>query len=152
MPMPFRWPIVVLAVATASAAGCGDDTTQEAAPSPPGPPSLSIEVPPEGSCLTVDADGFMRTKIAIANWMLRPPGFCGVYEQCGFAVFFVDGQRAAESSSLATDIPVGAATPGAHTLRVELHDDDDQLALDAEGEPLRADVAFTLPEQGTPCP
>ena len=101
----------------------------------------------------LDADGAMRTKIAITNWMLRAPGYCGVYPQCGFAVFFVDGQRVAESASLAADVPVGVSAPaGGHTLRVELQDDSEEVGLDADGAPLRVDIGFTIPEPGTTCP
>jgi len=122
---------------------------------PSGPPALSIVQPTAGACVPLVLDApTVRVQIAVANWSLRPPGVCGVYPQCGFAVFFVDGQRVAESAALATDVPFGQLDPptGPHELSVELHDDDDVLALDAAGEPLRAPHSIVTTAPGEACP
>lgn len=147
----------ILVGAAQSLAACSSDTSTTAAITPVGPPALALEEPVEGACVPLaDGDSLtLRVRIAVTNWSLRPPGFCGIYPQCGYAVYFVDGQKIVESATLATDVPMGSlADPtGQHTLRVELRDDNGVLALDADGAPLRVDraVVTSSSDAGT-CP
>lgn len=127
--------------------GCSDDSADTFAPSAPGPPLIALESPIGGTCVVLnnDADWTMRAKIRVENWTLRPPESCGILAQCGFAVFFVDDQLVAESSSIVTDLPFRAlpSPTGSHRVTVELHDDAGP-AMDAEGEPLRAEITVQV--------
>ncbi len=146
----------VLACGLPAIAGCSSGTTTSSALTPSGPPALSVEDPTEGGCVVLhEGDPVTaRIRIAVANWSLRPPGVCGVYPQCGYAVMYVDGQRLIETASLVTDVPFGllAEPSGSHTLRVELHDDADAVALDADGKPLRVDRTLVAAAVGASCP
>lgn len=99
-----------------------------------------------------DEDPTVDVRVSVQNWSLRPQGYCGeVYAQCGFLVFLVDGQEVTRSASLTTSVPFGSlgSVEGEHRIRVELRGDDDVVALDAEGEPLAAEIGVTVAES---CP
>gem|GEM_PF-678020 len=138
-----------------TAPACSSDSDSSSTLQPAGPPSLSLEEPIEGACTQLYAGDplTLRARIAVVNWAMRPPGVCGVYPQCGYAVFFVDDQRLVESSSLVTDVPIGslAVPTGPHMLRVELHDDTDTLALDAAGKPLLVEREVFTAAPGSAC-
>lgn len=141
-----------LLAAASATTGCGDDGGDETTTVPLGPPAVAITVPEPGACLELDENNAVRVKIVLQNWSLRPPGYCGgIYQQCGFAVFFADGQEVARSASLVTNLSLAAlASPaGSHTVRVELRNDADEVQLDREGEPLVAEVEFSALES---CP
>jgi len=84
----------------------------------------------------------VRVSLAAVNWSMRPPGYCGIYPQCGFAVFFVDDEQVARVAALVADLPFAAVpSPTAdHTIRIELHDDNDRIANDDRGAPLTASI------------
>ena len=151
-----RLSVGLLALCLQGMAGCSSDASSTTALAPAGPPGLSVESPLEGACVPLlDGDPVTaRVRIAVTNWSLRPPGVCGVYPQCGYAAMFVDGQRLIDTASLVTDVPFGKLSEpsGSHTLRVELHDDTDEVALDADGEPLRVDRALVTAAVGSACP
>lgn len=137
-------------VAALSLLGCSDDDGEEAIVVL-GPPAVSISSPQEGACVVLrdDADRTVRVRIELQNWSLRPRGFCGgVYAQCGFAAFLVDGEVVARSASLVTDVPfAGLASPlGNHRVTVELRDDNDEVQLDRLKEPLAASVNVVVAE------
>ncbi|MFW5739477.1 MAG: hypothetical protein ACOC1F_03835 [Myxococcota bacterium] len=142
-------PIVV------SATGCGDDGTDTAVV-PLGPPAVSIVDPVDEACIVLQGeDQVARVQIGLRNWSLRPKGFCGdVYAQCGFAVFLVDGEEITRSASLITDVPLAAlpSPTGAHTIRVELRDDEELVQVDDEGLPLTAEVNVVAVMSADACP
>jgi len=145
----------LLASCLSAMAACSSDSTSSGTLQPAGPPSLSLEEPVEGACTRLYAGDPLtfRARISVVNWAMRPPGVCGVYPQCGYAVFFVDDQRLVESSALVADVPIGrmAVPTGPHTLRVELHDDTDARALDAEGKPLLVERDVVTAAPGAAC-
>lgn len=151
------WLLGAMSLAAAAGSlGCSSESSTSAALTPAGPPALAIEEPLEGACTQLyEGDPLTaRVRISTTNWSLRPPDVCGVYPQCGYAVMFVDDIRMLESASLVTDVPFGnlAEPAGQHMLRVELHNDDDSIALDADGAPLRAQRAVVTAMPGGACP
>jgi hypothetical protein len=72
---------------------------------------------------------------ALVNWLLRPPGTCGSFDQCGYVVLRLDpsgngeAERVVSASSHLT-LPTPGA--GAHTLQVALYDDDGEPFLQEE--------------------
>lgn len=144
------------AVATLLFGGCSDGESS-AVVATLGPPAIGIASPKPGACVVLgdDADRTVRVHIEIENWSLRPQGFCGgIYKQCGYATFLVDGQELVRSASLVTDVSFGRlpSPPGAHRIRVELRGDDDVVQLDEEGEPLAAEVDVSTANTSDGCP
>lgn len=139
---------------------CSDSSESDSKPLL-GPPSVHIDSPEDGTCVVArsDDENTVSVSVSTTNWTMRPPGFCGeTYEQCGFAVFFVDDVAVAKSASVVTDLPFVQAlpentqTPSTHTIRVELHGDDNVVQLDHDGNPLQASVEVNVAPAETQCP
>ncbi len=141
-----------------SCGGGGGGNTEPAAPL--GPPTLTITSPAVGACveLGTDPDQTVLVEVALENWTLRPPGGCGSAAQCGYLVLFVDpvdgDERAPDASSAAPviNLKLGGRSDalGPHTLRVELRNGDDSVAITGDGgPPLRAELEVTVRASGT---
>jgi hypothetical protein len=104
----------------------------------------------DGECAVLwnDETWVLRTTVSITNWLMRPPGFCGLLPQCGHAVVFVDDVRVASASSLAIDVPMAS---GDHNLRIELRTDEDAVAMDGNERLLAAEANVHALAPGLSC-
>jgi hypothetical protein len=156
MSMSPRLPVFLSLTLALCVAGCGDDDEGAVVVSL-GPPAMSVASPADGACVVLQDDpgATVRVRIELQNWLLRPFGYCGgVYSQCGFAVFLVDGQEVARGAALVTDVPfAGLPSPaGSHRVRVELRNDADVVVLDRAREPLADEVSVITVAAGESCP
>jgi hypothetical protein len=143
-------------------------TTTKAAPLPP--PVLVVRaVAPIGGTSAGNCDGGCCVEIAeapdatlvvsvdpnelaLVSFVLRPPGVCGNYAQCGFLAVDIDPSDAGASRTVrssVSDVPVPVAgLTGPHRIHVELRHQNDTPVLDAKGQPVHADVDVTLSPPG----
>ncbi len=81
----------------------------------------------------------------LENWLLRSPGTCGSFKQCGYVELVVDPRSDDPDrvAAAATSFEVPGVIPGRHTFEVTLHTDDGELFLQ-EDEPVsdRVDVSL----------
>lgn len=77
----------LIALALVPLTGCGNEETAPIDPGPTGNPTLAISFPPPGSgvCLQTlgDVDAQAPFIMNVEQFMLRPPGACGQFAQCG---------------------------------------------------------------------
>ncbi len=148
-------PTALTALAALLVAGCADE---EAAPldvGPTGPPSILFVDPPSGQgphCMSIgtDADAQLPLLVSVEELILRPPGSCGSYEQCGHLQLYSDGVLNNESSvttiallmhKLADPIHdgskhAGTGEPDVLTVRVDVVDSAQQPLNDHDENPL----------------
>ena len=102
----------------------------------PGAPSIAITSPQEGAAVALGTDADLSSPVnyTVQNFTLKAPGSCAGAAGCGHVHLLVDGQAC--NSAGAPYNNAGAAGPtaakfaacgtpsGAHTLTVELHNDD----------------------------
>ena len=79
--------------ALAGPLGCTDETTAATSTGPTGRITLVVKSPANGVCTAVGDDAFAEVPIVVDvdNAVLRPPGTCGVYTQCGHLELQVNG-------------------------------------------------------------
>lgn len=134
--------IILLAAAVAA---CGTAGNQNSAP------SIAITSPADNATVSATAD--VPIAFTISNFTLRAPGACGGVTPCGHIHVLVDGaicnksgapyNNAAVASPASALLQNCAKPAGAHTIALELHNDDHTPAKDANGAPVVAKVAVT---------
>ena len=134
------------AFALAFAPGCGDDeTTTTASVGPTGNPQLAIISPKDGACIAIgtEPDATIPIQIGVTGLYLRPPGACGVYEQCGHLVLRVNGLENNRGAAPLIDVQMRklADRYADLTIAIEVIDDTGMAILskpdkDAEAVPL----------------
>lgn len=77
-----------LVAAAAVLSGCADDTAQTTNTGPTGTPTLAFTNPASGGdppCVSIgdDAAGRIPLVVTVTELVLRPPGACGAFVQCG---------------------------------------------------------------------
>ncbi len=131
--------LILGALCARGIASCTDDET------PIVPPMgydqqvcLSIASPIDGSCFALSDPATQTIPVTLelnSTFALRPPGSCSTnaLNNCGHAIFYVNGQCAARSASLLTDISLAdvAQVQGKVTITALLVDDcDDPWTLE----------------------
>ena len=158
------WTGIACAGCLAVSACGGDDDGSNSSVGPTGPVELSITgfLNNRGEAFDRDAervelscDGTInvllgpRSGDSLTNWLLRPPGACESFEQCGYVVLIATpeaGDSPTVMASASTSLVVAPAT-GRHDLLVELLTGDSEPFLQ-DNEPVRdtlSDVLFSAP-------
>ncbi|AUX32290.1 uncharacterized protein SOCE836_044270 [Sorangium cellulosum] len=109
---------LVLVAGLAGASGCSDDETSTA-PGPTGVPQLEIVSPKDGACVAIgepsdassDDGPTVPISVTVSELLLRPPGTCLTYRQCGHLVLSVDGERNNAAAGRVIDVRLGALDP-----------------------------------------
>lgn len=136
-------------------AACDDEEAEPIDLGPTGPPRIEFTDPPsdgiQPACLSIGTRPEMaQVPLFVQNTelVLRPPGACGTFAQCGHLVLFVDEVENNRSAVPAIDLlfrkladpyhdgepHIGTGEPDVLHVRVEAHDDADQVMLDHDGE------------------
>jgi hypothetical protein len=139
------FPTAMAALAALLVAGCDDDEAVALDVGPTGPPSILFADPPSGEaphCVSVGNDAIVDVPLLVTvdEIVLRPPGGCGSYQQCGHLQLYADGVLNNESS-------VSTIALLMHKLADQFHDGSDHAGT---GEPdvlsLRVAVANSAGE------
>lgn len=111
---------------------------------PPGGPAIRIVSPSNGSQVSTH----LVVRVAIAGFQMDPVDI-GMQPKPGHGHWhlYVDGQLAGLSASNVADV---ALTPGQHTLRVSLHNNDHAPVKDAQADQVTVTAVASLPKTGTP--
>lgn len=145
--------------------GCGSGDPPVIDLGPTGEPSVDF-ASPEGEapiCVSIgdDANGRVPLVVAIDQIVLKPPGTCGTFVQCGHLVLYAEGVENNRSAVRGIDLllgkladPVfdgsihdGTGEPDLLDLRVEVVTDAEEPLLDREGEPVAAELSLiTVPD------
>lgn len=144
--------IRTLAVALGCAVlGCGSAEAVPIDVGPTGPASIAFSDPPPlptPACRAIGADVTARVPLllTLSNVILRPPGACGSYQQCGHLRLLAGGVLNNEGAAKAIDLLAGKlANPyGTLTIRVELVNDFDKPMLAKDGRALAAEIQLTV--------
>ncbi len=137
-------------------AGCSDAEKQSVVA------SISIASPVADSTITLDADRNSPVLFAVSNFTLNTPGSpaCGV--GCGNVHLLIDGEdctpgdavanNTGASSPLAAKFGSCASAVGAHTITLQLHNNDNTPLLDVNNKVIAATVNIKtiLPNTGVP--
>ncbi|KYF53205.1 hypothetical protein BE08_01375, partial [Sorangium cellulosum] len=131
---------LVLAAGLAGAAGCSDEETASA-PGPTGTPDITIVGPKDGACVAIGAppddpsadEPTIAIQVGVSQLLLRPPGTCGAYTQCGHLELSLDGKKNNAGSGRVIDVRLGALDPeeryGEHTITVAVVNDTGEPIL-----------------------
>jgi hypothetical protein len=105
----------------------------------------------EAGSLVLGCDGSIGVDVGpsvdgrLENWLLRSPGTCGSFKQCGYVELVVDpgSDDPDRVASSASSFEVPGVVQGRHTFEVTLRTDDGEVFLQAE-EPVtdRVDVSL----------
>ncbi len=148
--------------ATASLAllltACSSASTDAENTTPVGPPSFTLVAPTDGSCRAIGSDVTARVPIEFAtnNVVLRPPGACASFPNCGIIELRADGLANDQGASLVVDLLLGklaspyrdgelhqgTGQPNLLPVEASLVTESGSVMLDAEGLPLT--LAFKL--------
>ncbi|MEZ4226334.1 MAG: hypothetical protein R3B13_35645 [Polyangiaceae bacterium] len=166
MSMPSRriFALHALWVACALAVGCSsEDDTVPTKPLPP--PTLAItsltavggpqwKVGDSPACVERgrDPSETVALSVALTDFILRPPGTCTT-RACGTLEIALDpaGESEAQKwqgAQSTLELPFSGVADGSHGLRVALLRSDGSPALDAERQPVTAEVTFELAAPG----
>jgi hypothetical protein len=145
------------------ALGCGDDTSSTTDVGPTGPPSIAFVDPPaQGAptCRSIgdDVQARLPLRLTVVELVLRPPGACAGYAQCGHLELYVGEVLNNEAASSCFDLllgkladPIhdgsplpGSGEPDVLDLSVRLVDDDDEPMCDHEGLALTSSAALLV--------
>ncbi|WP_437693226.1 hypothetical protein [Sorangium sp. So ce176] len=155
-PMVARLALV-LAAGLAVAAGCSDEETASA-PGPTGTPEIAIVSPKDGACVAIGApsadpsagEPTIPIHVGISQLLLRPPGTCGTYSQCGHLVLSLDGEENSAGAGRVIDVRLGQLDAeerhGEHTITVAVVSDTGEPILGGENrqEPLTRSLSLTI--------
>ncbi|WP_437338804.1 hypothetical protein [Sorangium sp. So ce394] len=155
-PMVARLALVLVA-GLAGASGCSDDETSTA-PGPTGVPELEIVSPKDGACVAIgepsDASSddvpTVPISVTVSELLLRPPGTCLTYRQCGHLVLSVGGERNNAAAGRVIDVRLGALDPeeryGELEITVAAVSDAGEPILGGESkqEPLTRSLSLTV--------
>jgi len=136
-------------------AGCGSDETAPVDIGPTGPPSIRFADPPsaQGSqCVSIgdDPTSPVPLLVEVDELVLRPPGTCAGYRQCGHLALYVGDVLNNESASVVVELLLhkladgyhdgsphaGTGEPDVLRLSVEVVDSGLTPLNDHDGEPL----------------
>ncbi|XXT24804.1 hypothetical protein WME94_25050 [Sorangium sp. So ce429] len=157
-PMVARLALV-LAAALAGASGCSDDEG-ESVPGPTGTPALEIVTPKDGACVAIGAppaapsadEPTIPIRVSVSQLLLRPPGTCGTYAQCGHLELSIGGEKNSAAAGLVIDARLGELDPeeryGELTIAVTIVSDAGVPLLGGESrkEPLTRSLSLTVAE------
>jgi len=105
-----RCGLAALVVSALVSLGCSSESTEEIDVGPTGEPQVSFAQPlsldGEPVCVAVGAEADARVALLVetAELVLRPPGACGYYVQCGHLDLYVDDVLNDESAVPAIDL------------------------------------------------
>ena len=154
----------LLCVACSALSACGgDDDGSDEPVGPSGPVELRIEgfMNNQGESFERDADEVVlscdgsinvlfgpRSGADLENWVLRPPGACESFVQCGYIVLAAtpEGAEATRTAGASTTLRVPVSA-GVHRLDAVLYDGEDEEFLQ-DGEPVEdslSGVEFSAP-------
>jgi hypothetical protein len=146
---------LVFAALCAATMGCSDDQAAAVDVGPSGPPSVRFTNPASGGdpvCVDVPADDDVRIplQVRVEELLLRPPGGCGVFAQCGHLALSADGLLNNESSVRTIELlmrkianrthdgkPDASGQPDLLTVQVDVVSANGAVLLNDDGEPLR---------------
>jgi hypothetical protein len=147
--------LALLPLAGALVAGCSS-SDDAAAPALQLPPSIAFSLVgttsasgggafAEPVCVEPDGDGKIPVRVALANWILRPPGACPVVD-CGQLAIAVDGATVAVVAAPLVELSL---SPGEHTIDAQVWPDGTTVAAaGTDGKPLRATVRVEVRDAG----
>jgi hypothetical protein len=154
-PMVYRCGLVAalcLLAGVAAPIGCGDDETNPPDIGPTGNPKLTITLPRDGDCVAI-GDGVGVTvpiSFAVEQLLLRPPGACGAYAQCGYARLLLNGAENNKGSGPVVELNLPADKYAEMQLTVEIiQSSTGKTMLDEEGKPVAAQITITTAESCT---
>lgn len=132
-----------VALALAFVVGCGSEEPAPIDSGPTGTPHLTFANPPSGEgpqCISVgpDADGQVPLLVDVDELVLRPPGGCGAFVQCGHLEIFVEGKFNNEGAVPAIDLLLRKLADPFHDGSVD----------EATGEPDLLDVVAIVVDEG----
>ena len=141
--------LAALSLALGAAACGGDDA-------PPGP-SISITSPAASASVTMPASKEVPISFTAPNFQLKAPGTCAGAAGCGHVHLRIDDNPACDAPGSPYN-NAGASSPilakfqvcttgggvGAHTIKLELHDDAHKDVPSNGSAKTAASVAFTL--------
>lgn len=98
-----------LVALTSLGLGCSSTSTSETSAGPVGPASFALTSPADGACIAIGTDVTAHVPLAFetTNVVLRPPGACGSYANCGRIALRADGLANNEGASFAVDLVLG---------------------------------------------
>lgn len=137
-------------------AACSDDETEATDVGPSGNPTIALLSPassdPQPICVAIDDEPDARVPLLVetTELVLRPPGACGYYVQCGHLALYVDDVLNNESAVPAIDLllrklgdryhdgstDLGTGEPDVLRIRVDVVDAAGETMNDHAGEPL----------------
>lgn len=143
--------------------GCSDEAPTTIDVGPTGPPSVSFVDPPadgEPTCRSIgsDVEARLPVQVSVVELVLRPPGACAGYAQCGHLELYADEVLNNEAASSSFDLLLGKLADPIHDgsplpdtgeadvlgLRVQVVDDDAEPLSDHEALPLTASAALLV--------
>lgn len=147
-------PIVLLG--SVLLGGCGDDGSEEPVAETPDPPEIElleaetttgdpVELP-STDALVLGCDRWLSVSIGpnpsrgeLKNWLLRPPGSCRDWPQCGSIELVLrissrtEATRRAASTFITLDVPELPAETDDYELEARLLDDEGEVFLSEDG-------------------
>ncbi|MCC6525498.1 MAG: hypothetical protein IT373_22805 [Polyangiaceae bacterium] len=163
-PSPFhRLARLGLVASALASAACTSDDAVDIDVGPTGDPTLAIAEPlsvdgaPVCASIGTDPDFRMPFYVSVQQLLLRPPGACGAYAQCGELALYVDGVLNDLSSVPAIDLlfrrladryhdgspHAASGEPDVLRVRIAAVDADLEPLLDHAGEPLSDELEVT---------
>jgi hypothetical protein len=143
-----------------SCLGCGDDEDVVVDIGPTGPPAIVFADPSNGACVSVgdDADARVPLRVVTTELVLRPPGACGQFAQCGHLELFAEDVANNEGAQRVIELLLrkladryhdgtphaGSGEPDLLEVRVEVVKDDGEPLLDHEGFPIADELALVV--------
>jgi hypothetical protein len=135
-----------LCTAVAALSHCGNNNTPSAS-------SVSITSPTAGMAITLMADKSFPVAFTTTNFVLMPPGSAGCNAGCGHVHLLIDGNACTPAGAPynndgnASPVPAKfsscATATGAHTITIELHNNDHSAVMDSSGKTISASVMVT---------
>ena len=137
--------------------GCGDDETSPPDVGPTGDPKVTITLPRDGDCVAIGepAAPTIPISIAVEQLLLRPPGACGAYAQCGYAQIVLPGGKVNSKSSgpvLELDL-TEIADPYIEDFEVPVEivaESTGKTMLNHDGQPVAATIHISIAKECTP--
>lgn len=160
----YSWAGIVCAACLAVSACGGDDDGSSNPVGPSGPVELSItgflnnrgeDFERDAESVVLSCDGTInvllgpRSGDSLQNWLLRPPGACESFEQCGYVLLRATPEAGGPPTLMASASTSLVVTPdtGRHDLLVQLLTGDSEPFLQ-DDEPVQdtlSDVVFSAP-------
>jgi hypothetical protein len=154
---------LALAAFAACSSSSSDNGGDSGSDTPTGDPTIKINNPTNNatiaeSSLTDGAD--LDVAYTTTNFTLKSPNTCAGAKNCGHVHVYVDGDNCndvglpANAEDVTNPISAGldyckSGIPGAHVVKLELHNDDHSVTKNAAGNPVSDQINITVTGDAT---